>query len=478
MVRLARALLQAASQMPAAHVVREHLLPPVAKLSEQVVSHGKGSYVWTTDGTKLLDMACAIGVLSTGYCHPKVVGAIQQQAGQLIHAGQNIFAANKPLVELLDKMQGIMPGDHLSRFFFCNSGSEAVDNAIKIARAATGKQNIIAFNGGYHGRTYGSMAVTTSKTIYRQMYGPLMPGVAVSPYPYCHQCEVRRADPESDYQVAPPVEPVGPETWTCCGAPERALDWLLQMQTHPNETAAMIIEPIQGEGGFVVPPRGFLKQLRHVCDANGILLIVDEVQSGVGRTGKWWAIEHFEECKPDILVFAKGICSGYPFAGLATRPDLYDNMKPGSMGGTYGANALGCAVASATIDAIKEDGMLENAAARGVELMTGLLAIKDKGYPVADIRGKGLMVAVEFGGPHGELDAPYGIAVEVMKACREKGLIIMTAGARESVRFLPPLNVSASEIKEALEKFEAACHQVFHVKMVDQDVKPGKPLVG
>lgn len=441
--------------------VVSHLSPAVAKFSECVADRAQGSYVWTTDGRRHLDMACGIGTLSTGHCHPRVVAAIQHQAGRMIMAQQNIFPASLPMVELLHRFGEIMP-DSLSRFFFCNCGSEAVDNAIKIARSHTGRQNIIAFEGGFHGRTFGAMALTTSKTVYRQTFGPQLSGIVTAPYPYCLHCPTRAAAGGLGYTVAPCTPPLGRpyEQRQCCNSPLDALKWMLKMQTAPQETAAIILEPVLGEGGFQTPPPGMLRALRDLCDEHGMLLIFDEVQAGMGRTGKWWSHQLLGDVQPDMMLFAKGIASGFPFAGIASRPELYDKMVPGMMGGTYGGSTLGCAAAVATIDIITEEHLLENAQQRGLQLARGMLDLAQR-YPIVDVRGRGLMVAAEFGGRDGGLSAEPGVAARVTRAASKHGMLLLTAGARESIRMLPPLNVSSTEIDEALQKLELSLRDVF-----------------
>lgn len=441
--------------------IAQRLSPAVSKFQEVVADHGSGSYVWTTDGRKHLDFACGIGVLSTGHCHPKVVEAIQRQAGQIIMAQQNLLPASKPMVDLLQRLERIMPSQ-LTSHFFCNSGSEAADNAIKIARSYTGKQNIIAFDGAYHGRTYGAMSLTTSKTVYRQNFGPLPSGVVSAPYPYCLHCKARHAAGGLGYEVAPNVPPLGKPyaERRCCGGPLEQLEWMLKTHSAPSETAAIIIEPILGEGGFLTPPPGFLSALRALCDKHGMLLIFDEVQCGVARTGRWWGHQDLTEAQPDMLMFAKGIASGFPFAGVSARPELYSKMSPGMMGGTYGGSALGCAAAAATIDAIEEDGMLQNAAERGQQLTQGLLRLAQK-YPIIDVRGRGLMLAAEFGGADGSLAARPHTAADLTHAAAQRGMLLMGAGARETIRFLPPLNISAAEVEEGLHIFERCLEDVF-----------------
>lgn len=355
--------------------------------------------------------------------------------------------------------------------------------AIKLARAATGKQNVIAFDNSFHGRTMGAMALTNSKTYYRKGFGPLMGGAFASRYPYCLRCSARKSAPDGDtwYKLAPNVPPLGDpyESRKCCQEPLDALRWLLKQQTAPEETAAVIVEPILGEGGFLTPPPGFLDGVRRICDEHGILLILDEVQAGVARSGTFWAHEQLmspgEKTAADILVFAKGIASGFPFAGIASRPELHEGLTPGTFGGTYGANALGCAAAAATLDVIADEGLVENARERGKQLAAGLVKIASDASVVppgtiVDVRGRGLMAAVEFGAGGGGNDAKEavfggparaGVASAVAAACGERGMLLMTAGARESVRFLPALTVSAEEIDEALSIFEAALGDVF-----------------
>jgi 4-aminobutyrate aminotransferase len=463
----------------AAHAIRAHLSKGVAALSQNIAVSASGSRVLCSNGRNLLDMASGIGVLSTGSCHPRVSAALADQASTLVHAQQNIFSSHLPLARLVDRLLEVTPRG-LTTFLFANSGSEAVDNAVKLARAATGKQNVISFDNSFHGRTMGAMALTNSKTYYRKGFGPLMGGTFATRYPYCLRCSARAHDPQGSswYKLAPNVPPVGDPyaDRKCCQEPLDALRWLLKQQTAPEETAAIIVEPILGEGGFLTPPPGFLDGVRKICDDNGILLILDEVQSGVARSGTFWAHSQLMEVgsTADILVFAKGIASGFPFAGLASRPELHENLTVGTFGGTYGANALGCAAAAATLDVIEEEDLVGNARERGTQLAAGLVEIAGRFRSIVDVRGRGLMAAVEFGGGgvNGggggggsveealRIPAKPGIASAVAAAAGERGMILMTAGARESVRFLPPLTVSAAEVDEALGIFEKALGDV------------------
>lgn len=297
------------------------------------------------------------------------------------------------------------------------------------------------------------MAATTSKTVYRQTFGPLPSGVMAAPYPYCLHCKART--PETGYLLAPSVEGVGPSYADrgCCNGPLEALEWMLTMHTAPQETAAILIEPILGEGGFLTPPPGFLDALRALCDKHGILLIFDEVQAGMGRTGTWWAHEQLCEANPDLMTFAKGIASGFPFAGVAARPETFRNMSPGMLGGTYGGNTLGCAAATATIDVIREEGLLDNARERGAQLMRGLLDIAARNPAIRDVRGRGLMVAAELGAADGGFPSPSGLAGKITAAAGRRDMLLLSAGARETIRFLPPLIVGEKEIDDALRIF-------------------------
>lgn len=408
----------------------------------------------TSSGNKLLDLTSGIGVTSTGHSHHKVVEAIHNQSKKIIFAQQNILPATEASIKLIQMLKTIMP-TNLTRYFFCNSGSEAVDNAIKVARSYTGKPNIISMHGGYHGRTYGAMSITTSKTVYRQTFGPWPSGVSVAKYPYCLHCTTRKAAGGLNFSVSPRVPGVGDayENRQCCGYPIDDLKNLLQTQSHPSETAAIIIEPILGEGGFLVPPPGYLDALRTICDQNDMLLIFDEVQSGVGRTGEWWGHQSVTSVQPDIMVFAKGIASGFPFAGLATRDTLFSKMTPGMMGGTYGGSALGCAAAVGTIEAIQEENMIANAKERGIQLMKGLVKLSDR-YPIAEVRGRGLMVAVEF-------DGPADTASKVVQEAFDEGLILITAGINQTVRILPPLCITKEEVDIAIDSIDRSLARVF-----------------
>ena len=408
----------------------KHLSPVWTHYTDIIVDHGEGSYLYSTDGRKFLDFTCGIGVTNTGHCHPKVVEAIRKQAGLLLH-GQVNLVTHKPMLELVDEMRKIVPAS-LDGFFFSNSGAEAVEGAIKLARMASGRPNIIVFQGSFHGRTVATMSLTTSKTIYRAGYQPLMAGVFVAPFPYA----VRYGwDEEKTSQ------------WCL-----NELEFLLVTQTAPQETAAILIEPVLGEGGYVVPPASFLKGLREICTRNGILLIVDEIQSGFGRTAKWFGHQHFD-IEPDIMTVAKGLGSGLPISSVVSRLDLMKKWTPGSHGGTFGGNAVAAAAGVATIQAIKEDRMLENAQARSAQLLSGLGHLREKYSQIVDVRGLGLMIGTEFRDVHGKPDK--ATAKAAVHECGERNLLLLTAGPWDNtIRWIPPLVVTKEQMDDALSIFE------------------------
>jgi 4-aminobutyrate aminotransferase len=424
-----------------------HLSPGIGKISSVVMKKGQGSWIWDVDNNKYLDFTCGIAVTNTGHCHPKVVKAAQEQVGNLIHGQVNI-GYHEPMLTLMQKLFTILP-KKLDRLFFANSGAEAIENAIKLARHHTKRQNVIVFNGGFHGRTFGTMSLTTSKTIYRAGFGPLMAGVHTTPFPYCFRCKVKSAMNKHEDQHF------------CCGKYEEEIEHLLKMQTAPSETAAILVEPVQGEGGYVPAPKAFMKYLRDLCDKHGIMLIVDEVQTGFGRTGKFFAVEHYD-IVPDIMVIAKGLASGFPLSAIASTSEIMKSTPPGSMGGTYAGNAVACAAASATIDVMKDEKLLDNTNARGKELTDGLKEIQKSHpeYQIVDVRGYGLMIGVEF--DHHKV--PYGTASKIIQHCVKNGMLLLSTGAFETLRFIPPLTVTKDEIQTGLNIFKTALKEAFASK--------------
>ena len=406
------------------------LSPVWSRGNDLVAVRGEGAYLYDEDGSAYLDFTTGIGVTNTGHCHPHVVEAIRQQAGKLIHGQANIVW-HPPLIQLVEELQSIVP-PHIDSFFFSNSGAEAVEGALKLARAASGRTNVIVFQGSFHGRTVGTMSLTTSKTIYRAGFQPLMPGVFVAPYPYAYRYGWE------DEQTS---------QW-CLDE----LRYLLLSQTAPHETAAILVEPVLGEGGYVVPPTSFMQGLRQISSDHDILLIVDEIQSGFGRTGRWLAHEHFD-ISPDILVVAKGLASGMPISGVLAPISLMKKWTPGSHGGTYGGNAVAAAAAVATIQTIREENLIENAQARGAQLINGLLNLQ-AGYPmIGDIRGLGLMIGVEFRDANNYPDKSTAKAVQ--KACFDERLLLLTCGPWDNtIRWIPPLIVTEEQIESGLRIFE------------------------
>jgi len=404
---------------------RSHLSEVWFSVTDLEVVSGHGCWVTTAGGTEYLDFSSGIAVTSTGHCHPHVVAAIQRQAERFIHAQVNVY--HHDLLEpLATRLSEITPAG-IERFFYANSGAEITEAAVKLAKQVTKRPNVIVFTGSFHGRTHLAMAMTTSKTSYRAGHAPLPAGIYVAPYP-----DPLAADPESEADQA-----------------LAGLKHLLKTMTAPDETAAVIIEPVLGEGGYVPASPRFLEGLRDVCRENGILFVADEVQTGFGRTGKMFAVEH-AGVVPDIICMAKGIASGFPFAALGTTEELSARWPTGSHGGTYGGNALGCAAALATIEVLTAPGFLDNVNARGEQLMAGLREVERLDPGVVQTRGLGLMVGTEFNDP--------ARVAEIQSRCLSEGrLILMNAGTYgRTLRWMPPLVVNEREIDLALAAFGGA----------------------
>jgi len=410
-----------------------HMTPAWSRIFNFVADRAEGSYIYTDDGKKLLDFTSGIGVTNTGHCHPKVVEAIREQAGLFLHAQANIVI-HKPMLQLIEEIRKIVPPS-IDSFFFANSGAEALENAVKIAKAATGRQNIIVFNGSFHGRTHATMALTTSKTGYRTGFGPLPAGIFVSPFPYAFHLGLSE-ERASAYAL-------------------EQLEYLLASQTAPKDTAAILIESVMGEGGYIVPPAAFMRGLREICDKHGIMLIFDEVQSGFGRTGKWFALEHFGVV-PDIITAAKGLASGMPLSGVFSRTEIMKKLDVGSIGGTYGGNAVACAAGVATIRAMRDEKMLENAAERGIQLMTGLRKLQEEYPQIGDVRGLGLMVGTEFIVDGSQAKAKPMVK-QIIQSAEKQSLLLLSCGTYDNtLRWIPPLNVTSGQINDGLKIFSEA----------------------
>ncbi len=408
------------------------LSPALQQATSVRAARGEGVYLYGEDGVRYLDFTSGIGVTSTGHCHPKVVEAVRRQAGELIH-GQYTTVLHRPLVELSERLVEVMPPS-LDTLFFASAGTEAIEAALRLARHATGRTNVVVFHGSFHGRTTGSLSLTTSKASLRAGLQPLMAGVAVAPFPYAYRYGW---DDETT-------------TRFCLGE----LDYVLATYSAPDETAAVLVEPVLGEGGYVPATDGFLVGLRERCDRHGMLLVVDEVQTGVGRTGRFWGHEHYDVV-PDVVVTAKGLASGFPLSGFAAARDVMAKAWPGSQGGTYGGNAVACAAALATLDVIEEERLVENAAAQGKHLSEGLQRLQRERSEIGDVRGVGLMTAVELtaadGAPDGET------ARRIQREAERAGLLLLLCGPHQNViRWIPPLIVSREQGDEAVEIFAGA----------------------
>ncbi|NIM93589.1 MAG: aminotransferase class III-fold pyridoxal phosphate-dependent enzyme [Anaerolineales bacterium] len=413
------------------------LLSPVwTHLTHIQPVRGDGVYLYDAEDNRYTDFTSGIGVTNTGHCHPRVVQAIKEQAEKLIFGQMNIVIP--PVTVSLAEALSYETPPSIDRFFFSNSGAEAVEASVKLARHATKKSNIIVFQGSFHGRTAQTMAMTTSKHIYRHDYQPLPAGVFVAPFPYSYYYGWDD-NKTSEFCL-------------------KQLDMLLHGQSPPEETAAVIIEPMLGEGGYVPAPLEFLQALRELCSENDILFIADEVQSGFGRTGKFFAYE-LADIEPDIIVMAKGLGSGLPISGIASRSELMDRWKPGSHGGTYGGGStIAAAAALATVEVIKEERLVENAYQMGVQLMVGLNAVQKRFPMIGDVRGWGLMLATEFT-RDGQPDKDMAIAVQ--QACLNRNLLLLTCGTYENViRWIPPLVVTSGQIYDTLRVFEDALAEV------------------
>lgn len=403
----------------------------LSRYSPVIVDHAEGSYIWGHDGRKYLDFTSGIAVTNTGHSHPAVVKAIQEQAAKIIHAQANILI-HEPMIQLIEEIRKTMP-PQLDGVFFSNSGAEAIEAAVKLAKIKTGRPAVVAFKGAFHGRTHLAMSLTTSRVKVRGHYEPLVPSIYYTPFPY------------------PFRNPYDADASDAC---IYELERLFETTVMPDDVAAIIVEPIQGEGGYIVPPDNFLGRVRQICDQHGILLIADEIQTGVGRTGKWWGFEH-SNFVPDIVAVAKGIASGLPLSAIVASRETLDAWAPGSHGGTFGGNVVACAAGVATFRAIRDEGMIENTVAMGKRLVDGLDRIAERNPLIGDVRGKGLMVAAEFVTSSGK---PNPEAVnKVVADSIENGVLLLTAGGwDQAIRIIPPLNVSAEDIDQFLSVFEAA----------------------
>lgn len=406
---------------------RAHLTSALVIHNDFVAARAQGAWVEDEAGRRYLDFTSGLATANTGHNHPQVTEAVRRQADKLLHAGCIFY--HEPLLELCEALARVLPPG-LDRFFFGNSGAEAVEGAIKLCRFHTGRQGVLAFAPSFHGRTIGALSLTASTSRYRRGYAPLLPGVYHAPYPYCFRCPVGRA-PDS-----------------CGQACQTHLEWIFRHLVVPEELACVVVEPVLGEGGYAVPPPGFLPHLRALCDRWGILLVCDEVQSGMGRTGRWLACEHFGVV-PDVVTLAKGIASGLPLSAVVSRAEIMDRWPPGAHGTTFGGNPVSCAAAVATIRAIEEEGLLENARILGRRALDRLGEIRRRHPCVGDVRGLGLMIGVELA-RQGKEPYPEGVA-RVQAHALEQGLLLLECGAHKTaLRLAPPLVLREEELDRAL----------------------------
>jgi 4-aminobutyrate aminotransferase len=399
-----------------------------------VMDHGKGTEVWDVDDNRFLDFMGGIAVVSTGHSHPEVVKAIQEQAEKFIHISADFY--HEGWIKLGEKLDEIAPFKEPAISFMTNSGTEAVETAIKLARYHTGRSNFIGFTGAFHGRTMGAVTFTASKPTYHRGFYPLMNGVVHAPYPNPYRPILDR-NPGEDYgeTVVRYIE-------------EEILDHILP----PDEVAGILLEPIQGEGGYIVPPPGFFPALRKLCDKHGILLIADEVQSGMGRTGKWWAIENFN-VEPDIITTAKGIASGVPLGACIARQSVM-TWPRGAHGNTYGGNPIACAASLATIELIEKQ-YLKNAAEMGEYMIDALNEIQARHPHIGEVRGIGLMIGVEFIKDQASKKSDEHLRDRIVDLAFERGLLLLGCG-KSVIRVAPPLSISKLEVDEGLVIFEEA----------------------
>jgi 4-aminobutyrate aminotransferase len=408
------------------------------------VKRGEGCMVEDLDGNRFLDCAAGIAVCSTGHCHPTVVQAIQEQAAFLLHiCGADFFEPQ--YINLAERLSRLAPGDSPKKVFLANSGAEAVEAALKLAHYHTGRSQTLSFFGAFHGRTMGAVSLTASKPIYHRGFSPLVSGITHLPYAYCYRCPLNLTYPGCDLACVDYIEEI-----------------LFARSISPDEVAAIFVEPIQGEGGYIVPPQGWLAKIRELCDRHGILLVADEVQSGIGRTGKLFACEHWE-VEPDILCSAKALASGLPLSAMIAKREVM-SWPPGAHGSTFGGNPVACAAAQATLDVIENEGLLENATCIGMRLMANLRQLAQTSRLIGDVRGLGLMIGVEL-----VLDKETKVRApeeteQVVQECFQRGLLTLPCGPN-SVRFSPPLIINEEQADTAFEIFADALAAVENGKV-------------
>ena len=414
------------------------LSPSYTRVYPLVIERGRGSEVWDVEGRRYLDFNAGIAVVATGHSHPDVVQAIQRQAERFIHmSGTDFYYPEE--IQLAERLDALAPGDEPHQSFLCNSGAEAIEAALKLARYVTGRPRLLAFIGGFHGRTMGALSLTASKVVQRDGFAPLIPGVSHVPYAYCYRCAYHLEYPACDLACVTYIE-----------------ETLFKHLVPPREVAAIFVEPIQGEGGYVVPPPGFLPRLKELADKHGILLVDDEVQAGIGRTGRMFAIEHWGVV-PDIITVAKGLASGLPLGAAVARRSLM-TWVPGSHGNTFGGNPLACAAALETLRLVENEYMA-HAAAMGEVLLERLRAMQGRYEEFGDVRGKGLMVGLELVRSRSGREPAPELRDALVRAAFERGLLLLGCGI-STIRFCPALSIPRAHLEEGLAIFEEAAEAV------------------
>jgi len=425
---------------------RHYISPSFTRAYPLVARRGSGMVIEDEDGNRYLDFNAGVAVCITGHCHPEVVAVIRQQAGELIHMiGTDFYYHHQS--DIAEKLAEITPGRFPKKVFLANTGAEAVEAALKLSRYYTKRPRFIAYIGAFHGRTFGALSLTSSKAVQRRYFAPLLPEVTHIPYPYCYRCVFNLTHPKCNFACLNYLE-----------------DIIFKKVVPPEEVAAVIVEPIQGEGGYIMPPDGYFQHLRKLCDRYGILLVADEVQSGMGRTGKMFAIEHWKTI-PDIICIAKGVASGMPLSAMVSRAEL-QTWPAGAHANTFGGNPVTCVAAMKTIELL-ENGLIDNAARTGRYLLNRLMNLKNKYGFIGDVRGKGLMIGVEIvKDKRDKIPARQGSRClaggkdparrnKIVERCFKRGLLILGCGDN-NIRFSPPLIVTRNQIDIALEIFEDA----------------------
>jgi 4-aminobutyrate aminotransferase len=413
--------------------------PSYVRFYPLVVESGNGCIVKDVDGNEYIDFNSGLACLNVGQCHPKVVEAIKNQCDRFLHYSNTDFYYNE-VIALAEKLAEITPGNFEKKTFFSNSGAEAVEAAVKLAKWHTRKQLFIGFVNAFHGRTIGALSFTASKPAQRRFYFPLMPGVTHVPYPYCYRCPFKQTYPDCHYWCIDFID-----------------EFVLQKYVPPEDVAAILFEPIQGEGGYIVPPPEYFQRLKKLADKYGLLLIDDEVQAGTGRTGKWFAIEHWS-VEPDILCAAKALASGLPLGATIAKAKIMD-WTGGSHASTFGGNPLSCAAAMAVIEIIKEEKLLENATKQGTYILKKLEELKEESSIIGDVRGKGLMIGMEIvANKEDKKPAPDKASEIIMRSWR-RGVAVITCGA-STIRIAPPLNIDRDLVDSALDIIEDVVKEV------------------